>query len=196
MGHPKCRPGFVAPGRIKARIRIEALLLHAEYRIEQVVAPFVDNRFRQTDRSGGEIAEDGAWVACERVTVDAAGFLRTVYNDWNFDLATGWHQYRNDPAVSTTVWYRSGQPRGAPWTNQWGWTDEETDRVIDAAATELDPARRKALYADFVRRANTELPLWMPIEQIFVSVINRRLRNHSNTPRWASSSWHDLWLAS
>lgn len=135
-------------------------------------------------------------IRVEIVRLDAAGFLRTVYNDWNFDLATGWHQYRNDPAVSTTVWYRSGQPRGAPWTNQWGWTDEETDRVIDAAATELDPARRKALYADFVRRANTELPLWMPIEQIFVSVINRRLRNHSNTPRWASSSWHDLWLAS
>jgi peptide/nickel transport system substrate-binding protein len=135
-------------------------------------------------------------IRVEIVRLDAAGFLRTVYNDWNFDLATGWHQYRNDPAVSTTVWYRSGQPRGAPWTNQWGWTDAETDQVIDAAATELDPARRKALYADFVRRANTELPLWMPIEQIFVSVINRRLRNHSNTPRWASSSWHDLWLAS
>jgi len=135
-------------------------------------------------------------IRVEIIRLDAAGFLRTVYNDWNFDLATGWHQYRNDPAVSTTVWYRSGQNKGAPWTNQWGWTDAETDRLIDAAATELDPVRRKAIYADFVRRANTELPLWMPIEQIFVSVINRRLRNHSNTPRWASSSWHDLWLAS
>ena len=27
--------------------------------------------------------------------------------DHAFDLASGWHQYRNDPAVSTTVWYRS-----------------------------------------------------------------------------------------
>jgi peptide/nickel transport system substrate-binding protein len=135
-------------------------------------------------------------IRVEIIRLDAAGFLRTVYNDWNFDLATGWHQYRNDPAVSTTVWYRSGQPRGAPWTNQWGWTDAETDRIIDAAQTELDPARRRALHADFVRRVNTELPLWMPIEQIFVSVFNRRLRNAGNNPRWASSSWHDLWLAS
>ncbi|HEY4250674.1 MAG TPA: ABC transporter substrate-binding protein [Roseomonas sp.] len=134
-------------------------------------------------------------IRVEVVRLDAAGFLRTVYNDWNFDLATGWHQYRNDPAVSTTVWYRSGQPKGAPWTNQWGWTDPETDRIIDDAQTEVDPARRRALYADFVRRVNTELPVWMPIEQIFVSVLNKRLRNHSNTPRWASSSWHDLWLA-
>ena len=135
-------------------------------------------------------------VRVEIVRLDAAGFLRTVYNDHNFDLATGWHQYRSDPAVSTTVWYRSGSPRGAPWTNQFGVVDAQLDTIIDGAATELDPVRRRARYADFVRRANTELMLWMPIEQIFLTAINRRCRNHSNTPRWGSSSWHDLWLAS
>jgi len=134
-------------------------------------------------------------VRIEIVRLDAAGWLRTIYNDHNFDLASGWHQYRSDPAVSTTVWYRSGSPVGAPWTNQWGWSDPTIDQIIDNAATELDVPRRRALYADFVRRAQTELPLWMPIEQIFVSVFNKRLRNVANNPRWASSSWHDTWLA-
>jgi peptide/nickel transport system substrate-binding protein len=135
-------------------------------------------------------------IRIEIVRLDAAGFLRTVYNDHAFDLATGWHQYRSDPAVSTTVWYRSGSPRGAPWTNQWGWVDPRIDALIDEAATEVNPQRRRALYADFVRAVQTELPLWMPIEQIFVSVFNRRVRNGGNNPRWASSSWHDAWLAS
>ena len=135
-------------------------------------------------------------IRVEVVRNDAAGFLRSVYNDHNFDLATGWHQYRSDPAVSTTVWYRSGSPVGAPWTNQWGWKDDRIDGIIDAAATEVDPVKRKALYADFVRAVQTELPLWMPIEQIFVSVFNKRIRNAGNNPRWASSSWHDTWLAS
>ena len=134
-------------------------------------------------------------VRVEIIRLDAAGWIRTIYNDHNFDLATGWHQYRSDPAVSTTVWYRSGSPVGAPWTNQWGWTDPTIDQIIDNAATELDVARRRALYADFVRRAQTELPLWMPIEQIFVSVFNKRLRGVANNPRWASSSWHDTWLS-
>ncbi len=134
-------------------------------------------------------------VRIEIIRLDAAGWLRTIYNDHNFDLASGWHQYRSDPAVSTTVWYRSGSPVGAPWTNQWGWTDPTIDQIIDNAATELDVPRRRALYADFVRRAQTELPLWMPIEQIFVSTFNKRLRNVANNPRWASSSWHDTWLA-
>ncbi|HRO61578.1 MAG TPA: ABC transporter substrate-binding protein, partial [Burkholderiaceae bacterium] len=47
-------------------------------------------------------------IDIELVRYDAAGWLKNVYNDWNFDLATGWHQYRGDPAVSTTAWYRSG----------------------------------------------------------------------------------------
>ncbi len=127
--------------------------------------------------------------------VDAGGFLKSVYADWDFDLASGWHQYRNDPAVSTTVWYRSGQRRGAPWTNQWGWTDPTMDKIIDDAATELDPAKRKALYGEFQRRANTELPIWTPIEQLFLTAITRKARNHSNNPRWGSSTWHDLWMA-
>jgi peptide/nickel transport system substrate-binding protein len=134
-------------------------------------------------------------ITVEIVRNDGGGFLKQVYDEHAFDLATGWHQYRNDPAVSTTVWYRSGQPKGAPWTNQWGWQDPKVDQTIDDAATEVDPAKRKALYANFVKEVNTELPVWMPIEQIFVTVISAKARNHSNTPRWGSSSWHDLWLS-
>ena len=134
-------------------------------------------------------------IPVEIVRNDGGGFLKQVYDEHAFDLATGWHQYRNDPAVSTTVWYRSGQPKGAPWTNQWGWEDNNVDKTIDDAATEVDPVKRKALYAQFVKEVNTELPVWMPIEQIFVTVITAKARNHSNTPRWGSTSWHDLWLS-
>jgi peptide/nickel transport system substrate-binding protein len=134
-------------------------------------------------------------IAVEIVRYDAAGFLTNVYRDWNFDLATGWHQYRGDPAVSTTVWYRSGSPKGAPWTNQWGWQSEEVDKLIDAAAFEIDPVKRRQLYADWVERVNTEIPLWMAIERLLISVTSKKLQNHHNTPRWISSSWADLWLA-
>jgi peptide/nickel transport system substrate-binding protein len=134
-------------------------------------------------------------IKVEIVRYDAAGFLTNVYREWNFDLATGWHQYRNDPAVSTTVWYRSGSPKGAPWTNQWGWTSEAVDKVIDDAQSELDAAKRKERYGEFERLVNTEVPIWMAIERQFISVTNKRLRNHHNNPRWPSSHWTDVWLS-
>ncbi|MEO6031556.1 MAG: ABC transporter substrate-binding protein [Burkholderiaceae bacterium] len=133
-------------------------------------------------------------IGVEIVRYDAAGYLTNVYKDWNFDLATGWHQYRGDPAVSTTVWYRSGSPKGAPWTNQWGWKSDEIDKLIDAAAFEIDPAERRKLYAEFATRVNTEIPLWMAIERLLISVTSTTLQNHHNQPRWISSNWADLWV--
>ena len=133
-------------------------------------------------------------ISVEIVRYDAAGYLTNVYKEWNFDIATGWHQYRNDPAVSTTVWYRSGSPKGSPWTNQWGWESAAVDKIIDDAASELDPKKRKARYAEFVKAVNTETPIWMAIERQFVTVVNKSLHNHSNTTRWPSSHWADLWI--
>src|SRR5260370_25493776 len=99
-------------------------------------------------------------IRMEIINLDIAGALTAVYRDWNFDLATGWHQYRGDPAVSTTVWYRSGSQKGSPWTNQWGWQSDTADKLVDEAAAELDPAKRNALDAEWVRVVNDELPVW------------------------------------
>ena len=133
-------------------------------------------------------------IRVEIVNLDSAGALATVYRDWNFDIATGWHQYRGDPAVSTTVWYRSGSPRGAPWTNQYGWQSDSVDKLVDAAASELDPAKRKALYADWVRAVNDELPVWMMTERTFLSASSKKVQNDHNYPRWGSGDWHDTWV--
>lgn len=138
------------------------------------------------------LAEIG--IKVDLVQLDNAGALATIYKEWNFDLATGWHQYRGDPAISTTVWFRSGSPKGAPWTNQFGWQSDKIDALIDNAASEVDPVKRKAMYAEFVDEINDELPVWFATERQFTSVTNKKLKNHHNTPRWPSSSWHDLYM--
>jgi len=134
-------------------------------------------------------------IKVDIVQYDAAGFLRSVYREHAFDLTTGWHQYRNDPAVSTTVWYRSGSPVGAPWTNQYGYLNPGLDKIIDDAAFELDGAKRRQLYVDFQKIAYEDLPIIMAIEHPFISVTNKKVKNSHNTPRWASSGWWDTWIA-
>ena len=133
-------------------------------------------------------------IEVEQVANDAAGFLSGVYRDHDFDLANGWHQFRADPAVSTTVWLRSGAPVGTPWSNQFGFIDEEMDQLIDAAASETDPDLRASMYHDLQRHVQETLPVYFAIEHPFVSITNNRLHNHHNTPRWKSSSWYDLWM--
>ncbi len=135
---------------------------------------------------------DAVGIKVEIIQLDAAGFLSRTYRDWDFDLATGWHQYRGDPAVSTTVWYRSGSPKGAPWTNQFGWKSDAADALMDQAASEIDPPKRKALYAEVVRAVNAEIPVYMAIERVFLTASSKTLVNANNNPRWASSDWADL----
>ncbi|WP_340109693.1 ABC transporter substrate-binding protein [Pikeienuella sp. HZG-20] len=134
-------------------------------------------------------------IEVEILTNDAPGFLSGVYRDHDFDTANGWHQFRSDPAVSTTVWIRSGAPVGTPWSNQFGWQSDKMDGMIDAAAQELDPEVRAQMYHDIQVMAMEELPVIFAIEHPFISATSKRLRNHHNTPRWVSSSWYDLWLA-
>ena len=133
-------------------------------------------------------------IEVTQVPNDAPAFLTGVYRDGDFDLANGWHQFRADPAVSTTVWLRSGSPVGTPWSNQFGFVDAEMDALIDAAATELDPTKRAAMYHDLQRHVQDTLPVYFAIEHPFVSITSNRLQNHHNTPRWMSSSWYDLWI--
>ncbi len=133
-------------------------------------------------------------IDVEIQTNDAPGFLNGVYRDHDFDTANGWHQFRSDPAVSTMVWLRSGQPAGTPWTNQFGWKNEEIDQLIDDAASELDVDKRAAMYHEIQRQNQEILPVIFAIEHPFISVTSKKLMNHHNTPRWNSSSWYDLWL--
>src|SRR5690606_28959266 len=73
---------------------------------------------------------------------DAPGFLDGGRRAPDFDPANGWPQFRAAPAVSTMVWLRSGAPVGTPWSNQFGYKSEKLDKMIDDAASELDPETR------------------------------------------------------
>ena len=133
-------------------------------------------------------------IQVELLTNDAPGFLNGVYRDHDFDTANGWHQFRADPAVSTTVWLRSGQPAGTAWSNQFDYQSDEMDRLIDEAAIELDPAKRAELYHQIQKLAMTDLPVIFALEHPFVGITSTVVQNHHNTPRWNSSSWYDTWL--
>ncbi|QDQ86724.1 ABC transporter substrate-binding protein [Alcaligenaceae bacterium SJ-26] len=139
------------------------------------------------------LAEVG--IKVEIANHDYAGALHAVYTSYDFDIATGWNQYRGDPHVSTTVWVRSGSPAGSPWTNQYGWQSDKVDQLVDDAASEIDPEKRRALYVELVEQVNEEFPLWFAVEREFFSVVSKKVGNDHNVARWPSSSWHDTWIA-
>lgn len=128
--------------------------------------------------------------------LDAAGYIAKVNRDWDFELCTDTNLYRGDPGVGTTIWFQSGVPAGTPWSNQFGWVSPQLDKLVGDALVETDSPKRKAMYGQFVKLATEEIPVFMALEQVFISVASAKLRNDHNSPRWPGTSWADVWIAS
>lgn len=182
--------------------RAEALLDEAGYKkgadgtrfaLKLLPAPF----FEQTRLTGDYLRQALRRIGIDAQieTNDAPGHLSKVYKDHAYDLAIAALVYRNDPAISTTVLYRSGTPAGAFFTNQYGYADPEMDKLIDQAASEINADERTKLYVAFQKKVMTDLPIIPLIDFPFLSVVSEKVVNHHNTPRWPCSSWADVSLA-
>jgi peptide/nickel transport system substrate-binding protein len=158
-----------------------------------VPAPF----FEQTRLTGDYLRQALRRIGIDAQiqTYDAAGHIAKVYREHDFDVAVAALVYRNDPAISTTVLYRSGTPAGVPFANQYGYADAEMDRLIDQAASETRDDERIKLYAAFQKKVMTDLPILPLIDFPFLSVVSDRVKDHHNTPRWPVSSWADVSVA-
>ena len=184
------------------RRRAEALLDEAgfprgaggmRFSVRLLPAPW----FEQTRQFGDYLRQALRAIGIDAtlVTNDAAGHTRAVYTTHEFDLAVGSPVYRMDPAISTTILYRSGLPAGVPFSNQYGYASAEMDRIIEAAARAIDAGERTRLYRDFQRLAARDLPLIPVAEFTFVTVARASVQNVANNPRWATSHWADTWLS-
>ena len=182
--------------------RAEALLDEAGYRkgadgnrfaLKILPAPF----FEQTRLTGDYLRQALRRIGIDAQieTNDAPGHIAKVYKDHAYDLAVAALVYRNDPAISTTVLYRSGTPAGVPFANQYSYVDPEMDKLIDQAASEINDQERTKLYVTFQKKVMTDLPILPLIDFPFLSVVSDKVVNHHNTPRWPVSSWADVSLA-
>ncbi len=128
------------------------------------------------------------------VTADPGGHIRAVYKEHDFDLSIGSPVWRNDPAISTTILFQGGLPAGVPFANQYGYDDQEMNSLIARAARELNRNARIKLYHDFQRKVTEDLPILNLVDFTFITVARDEVRNVSNNPRWATSSWADTWI--
>ncbi|MBB5703294.1 peptide/nickel transport system substrate-binding protein [Ochrobactrum daejeonense] len=152
--------------------------------------------FNETKQFGDYLRQALAAIGIDAriVNNDSAAHQKAVYTDHDFDLAIAPTVYRGDPAISTTILVESGIPAGVPFSNQGGYANAELDALIARAASTIDEKQRTALYHEFQRMVEADLPLINVAEWGFITVASTRVKNVSNNPRWAVSNWADTWL--
>jgi len=113
---------------------------------------------------------------------------------WQHDIATSNYFMWGDPVIGIHRLFMSTNIKNQVWTNTAGYVNKEVDSILNKAAVENDPRKRKALYVQFQKIVNDELPYIFTIEDAFLAAFHKDLLN---TPigiwggPWDEVYWRD-----
>jgi peptide/nickel transport system substrate-binding protein len=97
--------------------------------------------------------------------------------DMDFDLS--WDTVFNwgDPVTGVHRTYLSSNIAKGVWSNTQGYANARVDEILAAAGRENDPAKRKALYAEFQQIIANELPLYVTNALPYHTVYSNKIGN-------------------
>ncbi|MES1162769.1 MAG: ABC transporter substrate-binding protein, partial [Rhizobacter sp.] len=126
---------------------------------------------------------------------DTATYLRRIFTDQDYDLMISSLHRLPDPTLGVQrLYWTKNIIKGAPWTNGSGYSNPVLDKVMEDAAAEPDPAKRKALIKQWQQIVQEDVPLLELIEQIWVTVSSARV--HKTRPQGDGlfASLADAWI--
>lgn len=124
-------------------------------------------------------------------SVDVAGYAQRISN-WQFDLDLIWLYQYGDPALGVTRNYVSSNIRKILFTNTEGYVNPEVDRLADAAAAEMDPKKRQALYTQMQQILVEDVPIAWLVEMQFPTIYDKRLQNVVTTALGVNDSFDNV----
>ena len=106
----------------------------------------------------GQLKKVGITVEV-RASADFASWARRRAShdfDMSMDIVANW----GDPVIGVHRIYLSSNIRPIVWTNTQSYRNPEVDRLLEAAGSEMDLAKREADYAAFQKIVTDELPIY------------------------------------
>lgn len=92
----------------------------------------------------------------------------------SMDVVFNW----GDPVIGVHRTYLSSNIRkGVIWSNTQQYANAKVDELLNAAAVERDPVKRKALYAEFQQIVATDLPIYWINTLPYHTAYDKRLKN-------------------
>ncbi|CZZ87322.1 extracellular substrate-binding protein%2Cfamily 5 [Bordetella ansorpii] len=93
--------------------------------------------------------------------------------DMTMDNVFNW----GDPVIGVARTYLSSNIKPIIWTNTQAYANPAVDKLLESAAVEPDPQRRKQLYVDFQKAVTHDLPILFINEVPYRTVTSKRVGN-------------------
>jgi len=95
----------------------------------------------------------------------------------NFDLS--WDAVFNwgDPVIGVHRTYQTSNIGKGVWSNTQGYSNPRVDELLEMAGKENDPAKRKALYSEFQKIVNEDMPIYFSNTLPYHTVYSNKVGN-------------------
>lgn len=135
-------------------------------------------------------------IEVEMRSVDLGSFIRNVYSNYDFEMTNNYIYMLTDPTIGVQRLYWSKNIiKGVPFSNVSGYSNPEVDRLLVAAQTEVNVAKRQALFKKFQQIIQRDLPLLNLLELQLTTLYNKRVLNHTTSIDSPYASFADVSLA-
>jgi len=112
---------------------------------------------------------------------DPGSYVRSVYTDREFDFTVSGVSTMFDPTVGLQrIYWSKSFNRQVPWSNANKYQNPEVDRLLEAAAVEVDAAKRANLFKQFQAIVIKEIPTIALVQVQNVTVYNKRVDGFNN----------------
>lgn len=127
---------------------------------------------------------------------DFATYVRRVYTERAFDLHVSVMSNTFDPTVGIQRLYWSKNfKKGLPFSNGSGYSNPEVDRLLEAAAVEVDEGRRRQAFTEFQRHIVRDLPDITLLALDNYTIADRRVRGHTVSADGIAGNLAGAWIA-
>jgi peptide/nickel transport system substrate-binding protein len=155
--------------------------------------PIGDDSIRTCEYVRAVLARVG--IAVEVRSADLSAWAKRCYTDRQFDFTYTGHSNLFDPTVGVqrVYWSKNFKP-GVPFSNGSHYMVPRIDELLEGAAVENDPVKRKAMFVEFqkiVQRDIPDLPLYQPL---YLTIKNKRVHDDSPTADGVEGNMSRVWL--
>jgi peptide/nickel transport system substrate-binding protein len=127
---------------------------------------------------------------------DTATFIKRVYTDYDFDTTSTQAFGLSDPTIGVQRFYWSKNiVPGVAFSNGSGYSNPEVDKLLEAAQSEIDPAKRAGLFHDFQRAIMRDLPLLPLVDGQYLAVRSRAVVGTEATPYGIHDNFASVYIA-
>ena len=148
--------------------------------------------WNEGDKRTGEYlkqALNSVGIAVNVRSQDMASYVKRVYTDRDFDFTSNSMTNSFDPVIGVQrlYWSKNYKP-GVPFSNGSHYNNPEVDRLLEAAAVEVNRQTRLQYYRDFQKLIATDLPDISFLSQSYLTIANRRVADHTTGATGISGS--------